>query len=98
MKSRTILAVFALFVSVSGSFAQEALIKGEIKRIDEAAGKISIKHGPIKKFDMDEDGMTMVFHVRDLALLKKFKVGDKVRFDAEHETAGFTIIKLEKSK
>jgi Cu(I)/Ag(I) efflux system protein CusF len=69
------------------------------KRIDEAAGKISIKHGPIKKkFDMDEDGMTMVFHVQDPAMLRQVKVGDIVLFDAEHGAAGFTITKLEKSQ
>ena len=98
MKSRLVLAGIALFVGVSGALAQEASIKGEIKRIDEAAGKISIKHGPIKKFDMDEDGMTMVFHVQDPAMLKQVKVGDKVLFDAENEAAGFTITKMEKSR
>ena len=39
-------------------------------KIDESAGKITIKHGPIKKFDM-EDGMTMVFRAQDPAMLKR---------------------------
>lgn len=98
MQSRLIPAVIALFVSISVAQAQEPLIKGEIRRIDEAAGKISIRHGPIKKFDMDEDDMTMVFHVQDPVMLKQVKVGDKVQFDAEHQAAGFTITKMEKSK
>ena len=45
-------------------------------------GKITIKHGPIKKFDMDE-GMTMVFRAQDPAMLKTVKAGDKVKFEPE---------------
>ena len=48
----------------------------------QSAGKITIKHGPIKKFDMDE-GMTMVFRVQDPAMLKAVKAGDKVKFEAD---------------
>ena len=42
------------------SQAQSELIGGQVTKVDESAGKITIKHGPLKKFDM-EDGMTMVF-------------------------------------
>jgi Cu/Ag efflux protein CusF len=61
--------------------AQSALIDGQVTKIDESAGKITLKHGPIKKLDMDE-GMTMVFRVQDPAMLNQVKVGDKVKFDA----------------
>ena len=44
--------------------AQDAMVKGEVKKIDEAAGKITLKHGAIKSLDMDE-GMTMAFRVQD---------------------------------
>ena len=61
--------------------AQSAMVNGQVTKIDESAGKITLKHGPIKKLDM-EDGMTMVFRVQDPTMLKQVKVGDKVKFDA----------------
>jgi Cu/Ag efflux protein CusF len=48
------------------SVAQSATVNGQVTKIDESAGKITLKHGPIKKLDM-EDGMTMVFRVQDAA-------------------------------
>ena len=72
------------------------LINGEVTKIDESAGKLTIKHGPIKKFDMD--GMTMVFRAQDPAMLKAVKAGDKVRFDLEKIKGQFTVTKIEKAK
>lgn len=66
-------------------------------KIDESAGKITLKHGPIKKLDMDE-GMTMVFRVQDPAVLKTVKVGDKVKFDADRVNGQITVTTLQKSK
>jgi Cu/Ag efflux protein CusF len=87
----------SLFVS-SATFAQEAMVNGEVKKIDETAGKITLKHGAIKNLGMDEDGMTMVFRVQDPAMLKQVKVGDKVQFEAERANAGITITQLQKVK
>ncbi len=72
------------------------LINGEVTKIDAEAGKLTIKHGPIKKFDMD--GMTMVFRAQDPAMLKAVKAGDKVRFDLEKIQGQFTVTKIEKAK
>jgi Cu(I)/Ag(I) efflux system protein CusF len=77
--------------------AQSAMIDGQVTKIDESAGKITLKHGPIKKLDMDE-AMTMVFRVQDPAMLKQVKVGDKVKFDAERVKGQITVTKIEKSK
>jgi Cu/Ag efflux protein CusF len=79
------------------AFAQTAMVNGEVKKIDESAGKITLKHGPIKSLDMDE-GMTMVFRVQDPAMLKQVKVGDKVQFEAERTASGIAITKMQKSK
>jgi Cu/Ag efflux protein CusF len=87
----------ALSGAGAGAFAQAAMANGEVRKIDEAAGKITLKHGPIKSLDM-EDEMTMVFRVQDPAMLKQVKVGDKVKFDAERAPAGITITKLQKGK
>jgi Cu/Ag efflux protein CusF len=97
--SKLTAAVIALTLFVSSAtFAQEAMVNGEVKKIDETAGKITLKHGAIKNLGMDEDGMTMVFRVQDPAMLKQVKVGDKVQFEAERANAGITITQLQKAK
>jgi Cu(I)/Ag(I) efflux system periplasmic protein CusF len=85
-----------ILAPVNGAQAQ-AMVDGTVTKIDASASKITLKHGPIKKFDMD-DGMTMVFRVQDAALLKQVKVGDKVKFDADKINGQFTVTKIEKSK
>jgi Cu(I)/Ag(I) efflux system protein CusF len=66
---------------------------GEIRRVDKDAKKITIKHGPLEKLDMP--AMTMVFQVRDPALLEQVKAGDKVRFEAEKIGAAYVVTKIE---
>lgn len=77
--------------------AAAASISGEVKKIDEGAGKITLKHGPAKSLGMDEP-MTMVYRVKDPALLKQVKVGDKVTFEAEEAASGYTVTKMEKAR
>jgi Cu(I)/Ag(I) efflux system protein CusF len=78
-------------------WAQAALTDGQVTKVDASAGKITIKHGPMKKFDM-EDGMTMVYRVQDPAMLTTVKAGDKVRFDAEHVNGQFIVTTIQKAK
>ena len=85
---------FAPFVAGAQS---DDFVSGLVTKIDESAGKITIKHGPIKKFDMDE-GMTMVFRAADPGILKTVKRGDKVRFVPDRVNGEFTITKIEKAK
>jgi Cu(I)/Ag(I) efflux system protein CusF len=89
---------FALALLSTAAFAQAAMVKGEVRKIDEAAGKITLNHGPIKNLDMMDGNMTMVFRVRDPAMLKQVKVGDKVQFEAERAAAGITVTKIQKGK
>jgi Cu/Ag efflux protein CusF len=77
--------------------AQGAAISGEVKKIDEGAGKITLKHGPAKNLGMDEP-MTMIYRVKDPAVLKQVKVGDKVTFEAEEAASGYTVTRMEKAK
>ena len=81
----------------SVTLAQAPMVNGQVTKIDQSAGKITLKHGPIKKLDMNE-GMTMVFRVQDPAMLKQVKVGDKVRFDADRVNGQITVTKIEKAK
>jgi Cu(I)/Ag(I) efflux system periplasmic protein CusF len=79
------------------AFCQQRMIDGEVTKVDEAAGKITIKHGPIKKLNMDE-AMTMVFMASDPAMLKRVKPGDKIKFDADSINGQFSVTKIEKRK
>ncbi len=65
---------------------------GEIKKVDKEAGKITIKHGRLANLDMP--AMTMVFKVKDLAMLEQVKAGDKVKFTVEKINGAFTITAL----
>jgi Cu/Ag efflux protein CusF len=94
-------AFFALALALSigpqSAFAQSPLIDGQITKIDQSAGKITIKHGPAKKLGMDE-GMTMTYKVQDPAMLAAVKAGDKVKFDADQVNGQYTVTKIEQAK
>jgi Cu/Ag efflux protein CusF len=75
-------AMFTVILSLSAATAQGNAVQGEVRKIDEAAGKVTLKHGPIKNLGMDV-GMTMTFRVKDPAMLREVQVGDKVEFEAE---------------
>ena len=94
--------VFVAATAIAMSIAAAAsanmhLVKGKVTKVDSSAQKLTIRHGPIKKFDM-EDGMTMVFRVKDPAMLKQVKPGDDVRFDAERIAGAFTVTEIIKGK
>ena len=69
------------------------LVEAEVRKVDTAAGKISLKHGEIKNLDMPP--MSMVFQVSDPALLSKVKAGDKVRFTATQINGAYTVMSIE---
>ncbi len=71
-------------------------VNGTVKKIDEAAGKLTIDHGAIKNLDMD--AMSMVFKAGDPAMLKGLKAGDKIKFDADRVNGQITVTKLQKAK
>ena len=66
-------------------------------KIDQAAGKITIKHGPLKQFEMDE-GMTMVYRADNPAMLKNIRVSDKIKFAADRANGQFTVTRVEKAR
>jgi Cu/Ag efflux protein CusF len=90
-------ALAAAMLTIATAATAADAITGEVKKIDEGAGKITLKHGAAKSLGMDQ-GMTMVYRVKDPAMLKEVKVGDKVTFEAEEAAAGYTVTKLQKSK
>ena len=67
--------------------------EGEVRKVDKGAGKLTLRHGEIKNLEMP--GMTMVFQVKEPALLDKVKVGDKVKFRAEKSAGNLVVTALE---
>ena len=97
LNSTAAAALLTLALNGTAAIAQDSSVIGEVRKIDESAGKITLKHGPIKNLGMDE-GMTMVFRVKDPDMLKQVSVGDKVKFEAENAAAGITVTKMQKTK
>ncbi len=90
-------ALLAIGAPLRAPAQTEPMIEGQVTKVDAAAQKIAIKHGPLKKFDMDEP-MTMVFRAADPAMLKAVKAGDKVKFVPDRVNGQFTVTKIEKAK
>jgi len=88
---------FALYSASQLALAQQGLIDGQVTKVDPSAAKITIKHGPIPKLDMDV-GMTMNFAVSDPKMLATVKAGDRIKFDAERVNGQITLTKLQKSR
>lgn len=74
----------------------QTLAEGEVRKVDKDAKKLTIKHGPLPNLDMP--AMTMVYRVKDPAMLEQVKAGDKVKFEAEKLGSVFTVTVIEKAK
>ena len=66
---------------------------GEVRKVDKDGAKLTIKHGDIKNLDMP--AMTMVFNVKDKAMLDKLQAGDKIKFKAVNESGKFTVTEIQ---
>ena len=73
--------------------AAAVMTAGEITRVDNRTGKLTIRHEEIKNLGMPP--MTMVFGLKDSAQAASFKPGDKVRFNAEDANGALTITRIE---
>jgi len=71
-------------------------VDGEVMRIDQEAGKVTLKHGEIKNLDIP--AMQMAFRVANPSWLKTLQVHDKVRFSADKVGGQFTITAIEVRK
>lgn len=72
------------------------MAEAEVRKIDKEQGKITLKHGELKSLDMP--AMTMVFRVKDPAMLDKLAQGDKIKFQAEKLNGVLTVTRAEKMK
>ncbi len=69
---------------------------GEVRKVDLEQGRLTLKHGEIKSLDMPP--MTMVFTVKDKALLNNLKAGDKIKFAVVSENRKYIITAIEAAK
>ena len=70
----------------------EEMTRGEIKKIDLDAGKLTLKHGPIDNLGMP--AMTMVFKLSKPVDAANFKVGDSVQFRADNLNGAFVVTEI----
>jgi len=96
MTRRTLPGLAAAALLVAAPVLAQALADGEIRRVDKEAKKLTIKHGPIANLNMDS--MTMVFQVKDTAMLDQVKAGDRIRFQADKIGGQYTVTKIEVAK
>ena len=78
------------------SAAVTDMTEAEVRKVDKDSKKITLKHGEIKNLDMP--GMTMVFQVKDPAMLDKVQMGDKVKFKAEKAAGGYMVTDIQAAK
>ncbi|MDH4051769.1 MAG: copper-binding protein [Rubrivivax sp.] len=67
----------------------------EVRKVDLAAGKITLKHGGVKSLDMPP--MTMVFRVGNAKLLDGVAAGDRVKVDIAKVGGQYTVTALTKA-
>ena len=88
-----VLAGVALLAGyVAPAQAQSAEASGEVRRVDAAAGKVTIKHGAIAGLDLP--AMTLVYRA-DPKLLAGLKAGDKVDFTAARQNGKYVVTAIE---
>lgn len=75
----------------SGVFAAE-FTKGTVKKVDAKAKKVTLIHEELKELEMP--AMTMVFRVKDDAMLEKLKEGANIEFVAERVDGKLTVTEV----
>ena len=68
------------------------MTNGIVRKIDKENSKITIKHEEIKNLDMPP--MTMVFQVKNKALIDKIQVGETVKFTVVQESGKIVVTDL----
>jgi Cu(I)/Ag(I) efflux system periplasmic protein CusF len=87
-------ALLALTLPMASNATE--LTDAEVRKVDLDTGRVTLKHAEIKNLDMP--GMTMVFAVKDKAMLDKLKAGDKIRFKAALEGGKYTVTEIQAAK
>ena len=80
------------WLAVASMAVAADMTDGEVRKIDKGANKITLKHAEIKSIDMPP--MTMVFQVKDPAMLDAVKAGDKVKFAVEMKGTAIILTEI----
>ena len=76
--------------------AEMQMVDGQVNKVDKAAGKVTLSHGPLTNLNMS--AMTMAFKVSNAAWLDQMKAGDKIRFMADSVNGAITVVHFEPAK
>mgnify|MGYP001301037839 CR=1 FL=1 len=82
----------AALLSLAAGLATAQSVDAEVRKVDAAQGKLTLRHGEIKKLEMPP--MTMVFRVADKAMLEGLKPGDKVKVEVDKIDGQYTVTQL----
>lgn len=97
MRKLILTSVFSLGLSLAATAHEgRATVAGVLTNVDLAGGKVTLKHEAIPNLNMD--AMTMAYPVKDPAMLKGLKAGDKVNFEAEEVDGQAKIVEIKKAK
>lgn len=75
--------------------ANAPLTEGLVKKVDKAAGKVTVSHGPLPN---GMPAMTMVFRLKEAGWIDQLKEGNKIRFAAEQINGAMTLVRYEQVK
>jgi Cu(I)/Ag(I) efflux system protein CusF len=82
--------------AAAAAAAAAEMTAAEVRKVDAAGGKVTLKHERIANLDMDP--MTMVFRATKPEQLKGLKAGDKVRFRAASNKGALVVTHIEAAK
>lgn len=87
-------AVALLIALAATGLARAQPVDGEVTKVDKVQHRLTLRHGAIKNLEMP--AMSMTFRLADPSWADRYKVGDKVRFEADKVDGYFVLTKLER--
>lgn len=92
MLKNALFALVSTIATISFAASDQVMTTGEVKRVDAAQGKLTIKHGEIANLGMPS--MTMVFDLVDKNQLSSINKGDKVVFHVKMDGQRMVITEI----
>jgi len=95
MRSATVMVAAAVALGFcAGAYAQQATLKGEVTKVDEATGTLTLKQD--QSGTVGAGAATADYKVKDGLMFNAVKPGDKVQVTVDRVDGKQTITKLEK--
>ena len=93
---KKLLSLVALSLACAGAARADDMTDAEVRKVDKDAGKLTLKHGEITNLQMPP--MTMIFGVKDKAMLERVKPGDKVKFQVVKQGGDYVVTELQPAR